>query len=278
METKQAKKIINEIIKEQSGVELFNEEGNIQFEKLKAIFKNNDFPISENINRIIVEKKETQDVEVSYDGEDELKVYVPEIIQKKIRFSINYLFSQFDKINYNISEIRVQLTQNEISTIRRNRELILEESTLEPSDYILQQIEISSDRLKENTCRIIKETNKIERNRVKRLLSKRSAITTALENNKIAINSLHYYLEGMVLLSELYLRIGKKIQCLSRIEEAIAFLNEFTESEYRRMEGWNSHKNGFWIEKPKEYISFLTEKCEEIQKNDDKLIINIKED
>ena len=62
METKQAKKIINEIIKEQSGVELFNEEGNIQFEKLKAIFKNNDFPISENINRIIVEKKETQDV------------------------------------------------------------------------------------------------------------------------------------------------------------------------------------------------------------------------
>ena len=44
------------------------------------------------------------------------------------------------------------------------------------------------------------------------------------------------------------------------------------------MEGWNSHKNGFWIEKPKEYISFLTEKCEEIQKNDDKLIINIKED
>lgn len=109
------KEFINKELSEYIGFKLFNEDGTLNISELKK--EGRKFTSCKSTSDVEILGVNAEIVKFDWDGQ-KLEVYVPEEIQDKIRFYVDFFFSQFDQINDNINALARDFNINRVTKIR----------------------------------------------------------------------------------------------------------------------------------------------------------------
>ena len=272
------KEIINEILTPVMGFNLFDEDNSINV----ATIKENCFPNREEIeinenSDVCIEKTEGKDVEFEWDY-NVLKVYVPEEIQKKIEFSVEYVFSLFDKINNNINSISKQLNDMGITEVE-NAERLLKifegksEYDENQKTLILMRmygVENSMGNFEKRIKETIDEINKIPTNRLFRV--QRTNIKQILGQEKIAHIDLLMYVKGAGIYAEFAKKMGQQGMAEQILERSYNFMKSINNESLQRVEGWNQKKDEFWLKQVPQMMELLNSQNNKIKNSEGILI------
>ncbi|MBQ3602192.1 MAG: hypothetical protein II992_13510 [Lachnospiraceae bacterium] len=258
MNQNQAKKIIDTVVYETKKCHIFNADGSIDRNGINKLLPS-ELPNS--ISHILVgAEKKDGDITFEYD-EETLYMYVPKELKEKIQFAVEYVFSEFDKINSGISDLALQFHIDRVANIA-NAEQVLQCMGYELTDIKKQtliasrnDLGIALNQLSGNIKATIEYINGIPKDFKKRLFTVK--VTTVLEKEKQAHMALMEYMKGIAIFCEMSLRLGDKDSAVSMLSRGKNFLDSFDIRQYERVEGWNQAKDMFWIRETGKYSMLL---------------------
>ncbi|MBS6711500.1 MAG: hypothetical protein KH296_05355 [Ruminococcus sp.] len=272
------KEKINECLNNYLDFDLFMKDGNLNYEKL--IEKGVEITRGQRADVVFSESESGEEITFEWNGEV-INVKVPRRVQQKIRFAVEYVFSEFDKINDNINSLARDLNNQIISTVEASKNTLenIRKKDVDEIDEIdrqmlvntLQPLKTTIYNLKKKLEDIIKEINDIPQKRWVRVL--KTNIKKELNQEKIAHLDMGMYIEGVGVYVEMTQMLGKNEWALDVLEDAKKFLNRFSKEELSRIEGWNEQKDGFWDEKVMQIFQSLNHKYEIYKKYSGKVII-----
>ena len=254
----QVKEIINRAaINSKIGIPLFDKNGELCCAEIK-----NRLFLRENIedeieDSLVIKDAEDEDISLIYD-ENELIMYVPQELKEKILFSVEYVFSEFDKVNDGINDLNRQFNINRIAAIR-NAEDILK---IQGSNYsnkmslcmcrnslgdVLFQLQMHITDIIDEIYKIPTDKRRIFKIKVKNVLAK----------EKEAQISLMEYIKGVGIYAEISMKLGDNESAVRRVDDALEFIAKIEDNKRTRIEGWNQKKDMFWIRKLIEYEIML---------------------
>lgn len=254
----QVKEIINRAtINSKIGIPLFDKNGELCCAEIKnRLFLREDTE-DEIEDSLIIRDAEDEDISFDYD-ENELIMYVPQELKDKILFSIEYVLSEFDKINDGINDLNRQFNINRIAAIR-NAEDILK---IQGSNYsnkmslcmcrnslgdVLFQLQMNITDVIDYIYNIPTDKRRIFKIKVKNVLAK----------EKEAQISLMEYIKGVGIYAEISMKLGDNESAVRRVDDALEFIGKIEDNKRARIEGWNQKKDMFWIRKLIEYEIML---------------------
>ena len=279
-DVKRIKEMLNNGVYEQTGIKMFDKEGRLDFESIKKIWnktvETKSFP--ENISKIKVLESKTSQIELEYNGND-LTAYVPKQVKEKIQFYVEYIMSEFDKVNAAVAATSYNFVVNRkgvVNAAANTLERVDEWNEINYKDLIRarQDLAPAIEQLKGAVIHNISNICKIPKERRKRLLY-RVDVETALSWEKEARISLVDYVHALGIYTEISLKLGNNKAAVFYINDGIDFLNTIQLEQLLRMEGWNENKDHFWDQKVKKYIPLLQDGLKEIINVDEKLTVEI---
>lgn len=272
------KEKINECLNNYLDFDLFMKDGNLNYEKLME--KGVEITRGQRADVVFSESESGEEITFEWNGEV-INVKVPRRVQQKIRFAVEYVFSEFDKINDNINSLARDLNNQIISTVEASKNTLenIRKKDVDEIDEIdrqmlvntLQPLKTTIYNLKKKLEDIIKEINDIPQKRWVRVL--KTNIKKELNQEKIAHLDMGMYIEGVGVYVEMTQMLGKNEWALDVLEDAKKFLNGFSKEELLRIEGWNEQKDGFWDEKVIQIFQSVNHKYEIYKKYSGKVII-----
>lgn len=252
---KQVKIILNEVVNSKMGITLFNEKGQLCYREIKNMLSmKGDFE-DEIEDGLIIKDAKDENIYFEY-NEGELSMYVPKELKEQIIFSIEYLLSEFDKVNDGINDLAKQFNINRIATIKNAEDVLLTQgrsfsSNAEMSLYVcrnnlgevLHQLQMDIMGIIDYIYNIPTGGRRIFKIKV----------SNVLEKEKRAHISLMEYIKGIGIYAEISMKLGDIEGAEKRVNDALEFLNGIEESKRMRIEGWNQKKDMFWIQEFSEY-------------------------
>lgn len=275
MNTDKIMPTLDSIVFNKIGKHIIDEEGKLKENNVAELI------FSENENADVDEKdlktiniknnSQAEDLYFEYDY-NVLSVYVPEELQEQIRFAVEYVMSEFDKINDAISDLQREFNVDRIGIVD-SAEIELENarnhySKNSTNTVNMCRVNLNStvQQLKRSMGLAIEDINKIPTDRKKRLF--KIKVNNYLEKEQRARMDCYYIIKGSLLYAEIALLLNEKSAALSFIDNTIQFLNSFDNEQLERVEGWNKKKDQFWIKTFTEYVQNLTDKKIELEQQD----------
>lgn len=203
------KEFINKELSEYIGFKLFNEDGTLNISELKK--EGRKFTSCKSTSDVEILGVNAEIVKFDWDGQ-KLEVYVPEEIQDKIRFYVDFFFSQFDQINDNINALARDFNINRVTKIRTaQQDIVNSEGILTQEKKIKLTVSLNGlqDALNELELKIedtVKMFNSIPKDRIRRTLTVN--VKQMLAQEKIIHLDMYEYMAGV----GAYVRISGKLE------------------------------------------------------------------
>lgn len=178
-------------------------------------------------------------------------------------FAIDYIISEFDKINDDINSLSLQFHINRIGVIEEaentlnniHRESGLTDISKESLIGSRKDLGQTIDQLKRSIQNTINYVNNIPTDSIQRVFKVK--VKSVLYKTKEGRMSMNEYIKATGIYVGICMELKQPAWGVSYLENAIDFLQSFEENELIRIEGWNEEEDGFWIDKIKEYKQLL---------------------
>ncbi len=254
------KEIINTATSLKMGITLFDENGRLCVEEIKSVLLQTEKVEDEIEDNLIIRDSNDDSIYFEYD-EGTLSMYVPNVLKEKIVFSVEYIFSEFDKINEGISDLVKQFNINRIATIK-NAEDVLKIQGANFSENAKMSLYTCRNSLGEvlyqlqmDIMSIIDYVYNIPTGKMRLFKIK---VANVLQKEKVAHISVMEYIKGVGIYAEISMKLGDIDAAERRVNDALVFLRGIDENKRKRIEGWNQEKDMFWIQQFTEYEEVLT--------------------
>lgn len=281
MENSVAFKMLDDWIFNKYNIHLTNEEGSLDVGSIIKVLPNGVRSRLSNIESVKdlvidtdskVDSKDNMDI---YFDENELVMCVPKEIREKVMFSVEYILGSFDKLENAIADISKEFqVDREGSIINAQKEMANFESSFNGDSKqiiigCINSVGNAIEQIKKSILSVVDEVNDMPKNRMKRLFK---PIEKTLKEVLLGRVSVGDYIYGTAVYAELNMKIGRKEAAISRMQDAIDFLENLIESgRLERVEQWNKMKDMFWKDGVREYIEVMQEKLNSIENYDGKI-------
>ena len=268
------KEFINKELSEYIGFKLFNEDGTLNISELKK--EGRKFTSCKSTLDVEILGVNAEIVKFDWDGQ-KLEVYVPEEIQDKIRFYVDFFFSQFDQINDNINALARDFNINRVAKIRTaQQDIVNSEGILTQEKKIKLTVSLNGlqDALNELELKIedtVKMFNSIPKDRIRRTLTVN--VKQMLAQEKIIHLDMYEYMAGVGAYVRISGKLGDRQSALACVKRAVDFLQNMLGKGIQHLEGWNEKKDRFWIQKPEEFLELLNEQYAQFLNSRENILI-----
>lgn len=277
---------LDSLVKNQIGMHLIDSNGQLNLLGVLDVLKEGpngpteDFDInSVEINEITVEPTAGDELAFEY-NENQLIAYVPEILQEQIRFSVQFVFSEFDKINDGINRLSREFSIDRIGVIDNAEEELKnarKNYTARSADTIhMCRVNVgeSIKQLQRSMRNAVDEINRVPKDRKMRLFKVK--VNDVLQMEQTARMACLNIMKGCMIYAEISMILDEKQAALDRIADVIAFFEEFSREELMRVEGWNKQKDEFWSNDYYDQKNLLKEKCGDLKMSPEKYTITVR--
>ena len=246
---------LDSLVESKLGFSLMTSDSQLDMQNISTILKESN-GLTENlnvnsINKITVGSAQTGELALGCNG-NELTVYVPDAMQEQIRFTVEFVFSEFDKINDAISRLAKEFNIDRIGVIDnaerelKNARYHYTKLSAETINSCKVDVGNSLEQLKLTMRNAINTINNVPTDRKARLF--KTKVNDVLEMEQTARMSCFNIIKGCKIYAEISMMLDEKHAALSRIEDIIDFFGSFSRHELERVEGWNKSKDEFWLE------------------------------
>ncbi|MCC8163975.1 MAG: hypothetical protein LIO86_12625 [Lachnospiraceae bacterium] len=289
LNSQEAMKTVNSLIKEKYGYEILNDDGKVNLKEIKKtlpLLKRLPI-IGTHIPQIVedvqIEEKESgegTEPEFAFD-KDTLIMYVPKDLKEEIAFSIEYILSEFDKIQSAVVDLNYQFWSDRAAKITAAENYLKSGEREATSVRMLSLINYRTDlnaateELKSQISKRVNDICNIPKDPKVRLFKIKTDTALAWEDE--ARKSVELYIRGLAINTEICLRLGEKKMAAACLNGAESFFESFAIEQFDRMEGWNHNKDLFWEEKIPEYIGFIGKLKTQIEDFNDNILIKVED-
>lgn len=251
------KEFINKELSEYIGFKLFNEDGTLNISELKK--EGRKFTSCKSTSDVEILGVNAEIVKFDWDGQ-KLEVYVPEEIQDKIRFYVDFFFSQFDQINDNINALARDFNINRVAKIRTaQQDIVNSEGILTQEKKIKLTVSLNGlqDALNELELKIedtVKMFNSIPKDRIRRTLTVN--VKQMLAQEKIIHLDMYEYMAGVGAYVRISGKLGDRQSALACVKRAVDFLQNMLGKGIQHLEGWNEKKIDFGYRNQKNFLNY----------------------
>ena len=227
------KQKINGVIKPYIGFDLFTKDGRLNMAEISNR-EGINIQCGLDTDVQIEEKKNATEVEFIWDTEI-VKVYVPEHVQKKVRFYVNYIFSEFDKINDNINALAEDINEQTVAKVTNACKILERGGDSNDLSSVLIELGEALEYLQSKITRVVNDINSISQNRLTRML--KTNIPKMLNQERLARIDMCIYIEGVRAYIEIAEKLGKDEMADGRMDDACKLWDSFSEEKLRRIDG-----------------------------------------
>lgn len=268
------KEAINKELSDYIGFKLFNEDGTLNVSELRR--EGRKFASCKSTSDVQIMQANTDIVKIDWEGQ-KLEVYVPKAVQNKIRFYVDFCFSQFDQINDNINSLARDFNITRVAKIRTaQQDIVNSEGVLTQEKKMKLTVSLNGlqDALNELELKIedtVKMFNSIPKDRIRRTLTVN--VKQMLAQEKIAHLSIYEYMVGVGTYVRISGKLGDRQSALACVKRAVDFLQNMLGKGIQHLEGWNEKKDRFWRQKPEEFLELLNEQYSQLLNSQENILI-----